>query len=70
MASPQNIRRAVLAAAVTSVTIAGTLYGAGLKTNEEIVEVSSNTFTPNQAASMSIWGFRRSPWLVTGLWLI
>ncbi|KAJ5557163.1 uncharacterized protein N7503_000374 [Penicillium pulvis] len=38
MASPQNIRRAVLAAAVTSVTIAGTLYGAGLKTNEEIVE--------------------------------
>lgn len=57
MASPQNIRRAVLAAAVTSVTIAGTLYGAGLKTNEEIVEVSSNAFIPNQAASMSVWGF-------------
>lgn len=49
MASPQNIRRAVLAAAVTSVTIAGTLYGAGLKTNEEIVEVSSNAFnTPTK----------------------
>lgn len=45
MQSPQNIRRAVLAAAVTSVTIAGTLYGAGLKTNEEIVEVSSSAFT-------------------------
>ncbi|KAJ5772381.1 hypothetical protein N7520_002910 [Penicillium odoratum] len=38
MPSPQNVRRAVLAAAVTSVTIAGTLYGAGLKTNEEIAE--------------------------------
>ncbi|KAJ5657478.1 uncharacterized protein N7484_001127 [Penicillium longicatenatum] len=38
MPSPQNIRRAVLAAAVTSVTIAGTLYGAGIKTSEEIAE--------------------------------
>lgn len=39
MLSPQNVRRLVLTAAVTSITIAGTLYGAGLKTNEEIAEV-------------------------------
>lgn len=40
MPSPQNVRRLVLTGAVTSITIAGTLYGAGLKTNEEISEVS------------------------------
>lgn len=40
MPSPQNVRRLVLTAAVTSITIAGTLYGAGLKTKEEISEVS------------------------------
>lgn len=40
MASTQKVRRLVLTAAVTSITIAGTLYGAGLKTNQEIVEVS------------------------------
>ncbi|KAJ5203735.1 uncharacterized protein N7498_004614 [Penicillium cinerascens] len=38
MPSPQNFRRLVLTAAVTSITIAGSLYGAGLKTNEEIAE--------------------------------
>lgn len=40
MPSAQNVRRLVLTAAVTSITIAGTLYGAGLKTNEEISEVN------------------------------
>lgn len=40
MPSPQNLRRLVLTAAVTSITIAGSLYGAGLKTNKEIAEVS------------------------------
>ncbi|KAJ5092526.1 hypothetical protein NUU61_007396 [Penicillium alfredii] len=35
-----NARRLVLTAAVTSITIAGTLYGAGLKTNKEISENS------------------------------
>lgn len=40
MPSPQNFRRLVLTAAVTSITIAGSLYGAGLKTDEEIAEVS------------------------------
>ncbi|KAJ5699018.1 hypothetical protein N7462_001023 [Penicillium macrosclerotiorum] len=38
MPSPQNVRRLVLTAAVTSITIASTLYGAGIKTNEEISE--------------------------------
>jgi hypothetical protein len=40
MPSPQNIRRLILTAAVTSITIAGSLYGAGIKTTEEIAEVS------------------------------
>lgn len=40
MPSPQNVRRLVLTAAVTSITIASSLYGAGLKTTEEIAEVS------------------------------
>lgn len=39
MPSPQNVRRLVLTAAVTSITIAGSLYGAGIKTTEEIAEV-------------------------------
>ncbi|CAI7587140.1 hypothetical protein N7533_013551 [Penicillium manginii] len=38
MPSPQNIRRLILTAAVTSITIAGSLYGAGIKTTEEIAE--------------------------------
>ncbi|KAJ5263303.1 hypothetical protein N7478_010908 [Penicillium angulare] len=38
MPSPQNVRRMVLAGAVTSITIAGTLYGAGIKTKEEIAQ--------------------------------
>ncbi|KAJ5732436.1 hypothetical protein N7493_003917 [Penicillium malachiteum] len=38
MPSPQNVRRLVLTAAVTSITIAGSLYGAGIKTQEEISE--------------------------------
>ncbi|KAJ5241963.1 uncharacterized protein N7469_000290 [Penicillium citrinum] len=38
MPSPQNIRRLVLTAAITSITIAGSLYGAGIKTTEEVAE--------------------------------
>ncbi|KAJ5100683.1 hypothetical protein N7456_006735 [Penicillium angulare] len=38
MPSPQNVRRMVLAGAVTCITIAGTLYGAGIKTKEEIAQ--------------------------------
>jgi hypothetical protein len=36
---PPNIKRLVLTAAVTAITITGTLYGAGKKTNQEIAEV-------------------------------
>lgn len=36
---PPNVKRMVLTAAVVSITITGTLYGAGLKTNEEIAQV-------------------------------
>ncbi|KGO69736.1 hypothetical protein PITC_054030 [Penicillium italicum] len=35
---PPNIKRLVLTTAVVSITITGTLYGAGLKTNQEIAE--------------------------------
>ncbi|KAJ9298960.1 hypothetical protein DTO271G3_3202 [Paecilomyces variotii] len=34
-ASTQKFKRLVLTAAVTTITIAGTLYGAGLKTEQE-----------------------------------
>ncbi|KAL2830262.1 hypothetical protein BDW59DRAFT_158591 [Aspergillus cavernicola] len=34
--SPQKVKRFVLAGAVTTITIAGTLYGAGLKTEKEV----------------------------------
>ncbi|CAG8890383.1 unnamed protein product [Penicillium egyptiacum] len=37
---PPNIKRLVLTAAVVSITITGTLYGAGLKTNQEIAETA------------------------------
>ncbi|GLI77867.1 hypothetical protein PoHVEF18_006163 [Penicillium ochrochloron] len=40
MPSPQNVRRLVLTVAVTSITIASSLYGAGLKTKEEIAETT------------------------------
>ncbi|KAL4746702.1 hypothetical protein BDW72DRAFT_197445 [Aspergillus terricola var. indicus] len=34
--SPQKVKKLVLTGAVTAVTIAGTLYGAGLKTQQEV----------------------------------
>ncbi|CAI7649816.1 unnamed protein product [Penicillium glandicola] len=37
---PPNVKRLVLTAAVVSITITGTLYGAGLKTNQEIAETA------------------------------
>lgn len=39
MPVPKNTKRMVLAGAVTAITIAGTLYGAGLKTNQEVAQV-------------------------------
>ncbi|KAJ5166201.1 uncharacterized protein N7482_004982 [Penicillium canariense] len=54
MPSPQHVRRLVLTAAVTSITIASSLYGAGLKTNEEIAETTrkrqESTFVEQLAA--------------------
>lgn len=38
-ASTQKFKRLVLTAAVTTITIAGTLYGAGLKTEQEAKQV-------------------------------
>ncbi|KAJ5474182.1 hypothetical protein N7475_003748 [Penicillium sp. IBT 31633x] len=35
-----NVKRLVLTTAVVSITIAGTLYGAGLKTKQEITETA------------------------------
>ncbi|KAL2007473.1 hypothetical protein VTN00DRAFT_8911 [Thermoascus crustaceus] len=40
MPSVQTTRRIILTAAVTTTTIAGTLYGAGLKTEQEIKQTS------------------------------
>ncbi|CBF78120.1 uncharacterized protein ANIA_11630 [Aspergillus nidulans FGSC A4] len=34
--SPQKVKKLVLTGAVTAVTITGTLYGAGLKTQQEV----------------------------------
>lgn len=39
MPVPQNARRLVLTGAVTAITIAGSLYGAGIKTNQEATQV-------------------------------
>ncbi|KAL2871501.1 uncharacterized protein BJX67DRAFT_163080 [Aspergillus lucknowensis] len=38
LTSPQKVKHLVLAGAVTTVTIAGTLYGAGLKTEREVAQ--------------------------------
>lgn len=38
MVAVQNVRRLVLTGAVVSVTIAGSLYGAGLKTEQEAIQ--------------------------------
>ena len=54
MPSPQNIRRLVLTAAVTSITIAGSLYGAGIKTTEEVAEVSHDLHRRNWRATQEI----------------
>jgi hypothetical protein len=37
--SPLKLKRLVLTGAVTVITIAGTLYGAGLKTEQEVAQV-------------------------------
>ncbi|KAJ5194465.1 hypothetical protein N7491_001803 [Penicillium cf. griseofulvum] len=37
---PPNIKRLILTTAVVSITITGTLYGAGLKTQKEIAETA------------------------------
>jgi hypothetical protein len=39
MPAPKNVPKLVLAAAVTSITIAGTLYGASIKTEQEVTQV-------------------------------
>lgn len=39
MQTPKNPQRVVLAGAVTAITIAGSLYGAGLKTDREVAQV-------------------------------
>ncbi|KAL4917724.1 hypothetical protein BDW62DRAFT_183201 [Aspergillus aurantiobrunneus] len=41
--SPQKVKRLVLTGAVTVVTIAGTLYGAGLKTGQEVSQHAQKT---------------------------
>ncbi|KAJ5887500.1 hypothetical protein N7495_007541 [Penicillium taxi] len=46
MSSPKNVRYLVLTGAVTAITIAGTLFGAGIKTNKEI---SKNTLKHQEA---------------------
>jgi hypothetical protein len=38
-----NVTRLVLAGAVTAITIAGTLYGAGLKTEQQVAHVRIST---------------------------
>ncbi|BCR89663.1 uncharacterized protein ACHE_50861S [Aspergillus chevalieri] len=43
MPVPKNTKRMVLAGAVTAITIAGTLYGAGLKTNQEVAQTVQKT---------------------------
>lgn len=46
MPVPKNTKRMVLAGAVTAITIAGTLYGAGLKTNQEVAQVRTPDTQP------------------------
>ncbi|RHZ49549.1 uncharacterized protein CDV56_106405 [Aspergillus thermomutatus] len=43
MPAPQNVPKLVLAAAVTSITIAGTLYGAGVKTEQEVAQTAQKS---------------------------
>ncbi|KAF7595021.1 hypothetical protein BBP40_007622 [Aspergillus hancockii] len=43
MANPQKFRRIILTAAVTSITIAGTLYGASIKTEKEVTQTAQKT---------------------------
>lgn len=39
MASNPKVKRLVMTGAVTAITIAGTLYGAGIKTEKEVTQV-------------------------------
>ncbi|OJJ85187.1 uncharacterized protein ASPGLDRAFT_34822 [Aspergillus glaucus CBS 516.65] len=43
MPIPKKTQRMVLAGAVTAITIAGSLYGAGLKTNQEVAQTAQKT---------------------------
>jgi hypothetical protein len=51
---PPNIKRLVLTAAVVSITITGTLYGAGLKTDQEISEVRAHPFRPKLSIHLQL----------------
>ncbi|KAF9884457.1 hypothetical protein FE257_001718 [Aspergillus nanangensis] len=43
MASTTKAKRFVLAASVTAITIAGTLYGAGVKTDQEVTQTTQKS---------------------------
>jgi hypothetical protein len=47
MSSPasQTVRRYILTGAVTAITVTGALYGAGLKTRQEVKQVRSGTLS-------------------------
>lgn len=51
---PPNVKRLILTTAVVSITITGTLYGAGLKTNEEIAQVRANPLDRRYPPTCSI----------------
>lgn len=51
---PPNVKRLILTTAVVSITITGTLYGAGLKTNEEIAQVRANPLDRSYPTTSSI----------------
>ncbi|GES63122.1 hypothetical protein ABOM_010919 [Aspergillus terreus] len=43
MASNPKVKRLVMTGAVTAITIAGTLYGAGIKTEKEVTQTVQKT---------------------------
>jgi hypothetical protein len=46
MVSPQTVRRFILTGSVAAITITGSVYGAQLKTDQELSQVSSQLHAP------------------------
>lgn len=60
MATLQTVRRWIMTAAVASITITGTIYGAGLKGQQEVKQVCSAILHISRLSVLQPYSFMRT----------